>query len=108
MNAKEQTLSKVFSVLSNPIRLKIYLLILEGACEKDPNCATSIAEKLKLNQPTVSNHIKELMHANLVVVKKVGKHSYLYGVKKTSSLLYDFATQCHAELVSASQKTTRG
>ncbi len=93
MNAKEHTLSKVFSVLSNPIRLKIYLLILEGACEKDPNCATSISDKLKLNQPTVSNHIKELVNAKLVVIKKTGKHSYLYGVKKTTSLLSDFVSE---------------
>ena len=93
MNAKDKTLSKIFGVLSNPIRLKIYTLILEGACGNDPNCTTSISEKLKLNQPTVSNHMKELINAHLVVVKKQGKHSYLYGVSKTANLLFLFSSQ---------------
>ena len=100
MNTKENSLAKIFGVLSNPIRLKIYLLILDGACNPDPindksamNCAIRIARKLNLHQPTVSNHIKELSNANLVITRKTGKHSYLYGVKKTSSLFLEFAAQ---------------
>ena len=98
MNVRHKNLSKILGVLSNPIRLKIYMLILRGACESDPNCATSITEKLKLNQPTVSNHIKELVNAKLVVIKKSGKHSYLYGVKKSSFLLYDFGLKIKSEV----------
>lgn len=99
MNVRDKTLSKILGVLANPIRLKIYTLILEGACEpnsnskKATNCATRIAEKLHLNQPTVSNHIKELVNARLVIVRKSGKHSYLYGVKKTSALIFEFGSQ---------------
>ncbi len=99
MNVKDRALSKIFAVLSNPTRLKIYTLILQGACEPDPNskaatnCASRIAQELALNQPTVSNHIKELVNANLVVIRKSGKHSYLYGVKKSSFLLFDFGSQ---------------
>lgn len=98
MNVKDKALPKIFGVLANPIRLKIYTLILAGACEPNPhskkatNCATKIAKKLNLRQPTVSNHIKELVHANLVIVRKDGKHSYLFGVKKTSALLFAFST----------------
>lgn len=99
MNAQDKSLAKIFGVLANPIRLKIYTLILEGACNPDPindksanNCATRIAKKLKLNQPTVSNHIKELTNAHLIVTRKVGKHAYLYGVKKTSELVFEFGS----------------
>lgn len=107
MNTKDRVLSKVLGVLANPTRLKIYTLILKGACEPDPtskaatNCAKRIAEKLNLNQPTVSNHIKELVNANLVIVRKSGKHSYLFGVKKTSSLVFDFASQIKREVSSS-------
>ena len=108
MNVQDKSLAKIFSVLSNPIRLKIYELILEGACNVDPvndksatNCATRIAKKLKLNQPTVSNHIKELVNANLVITRKTGKHSYLYGVKKTSTLFLEFATQTKSMVYSS-------
>ena len=94
---KDKSLSKIFGVLSNPTRLKIYKLILIGACEPDihsdaaTNCAKKIASQLKLNQPTVSNHIKELVNANLIVERKSGKHVYLFGVKKTSSFLHEFS-----------------
>lgn len=104
MNTKDKTLSKVLGVLANPIRLKIYSLILDGACEPDTsskaatNCAKRIAEKLHLNQPTVSNHIKELVNADLVVIRKSGKHSYLFGVKKTSGLIFDFGSQIKREV----------
>lgn len=88
-------LTNIFSVLSNPIRLEIYQMILSEACECDyetsSNCVGAIAEKLKLNQPTVSNHIKELLRANLIITRKVGKHSYLFGVKESAKLLAEFS-----------------
>ena len=104
MNMKNETLSKIFGVLSNPTRLRIYTLILECACEPDTNsekatnCIKTISTKLKLNQPTVSNHIKELVNAGLVVVRKSGKHSYLYGVRKSSLLLFQFGSQVENEV----------
>lgn len=110
MNVPDKLLAKIFTVLSNPTRLRIYSLILEGACNPDPindksatNCATRISKKLKLNQPTVSNHIKELMNANLIVTEKSGKHSYLYGVKRTSALFLKFATQTKSMVYSSSK-----
>lgn len=104
MNVSDKSLSKIFGILSNPIRLKIYSLILKGACEPDlhsknaTNCATKIAKRLKLNQPTVSNHIKELVNVNLVIIRKSGKHSYLYGVKKTSRIIFEFGSQVKNEI----------
>ena len=106
---KDRALTKIFRVLSNPVRFKIYALILSGACELDihsevaTNCAKKIARKLKLNQPTVSNHIKELMNANLVIVRKSGRHSYLFGVRKTSSLLYRFSSEVKKEVYLSSK-----
>ncbi|HVZ11668.1 MAG TPA: metalloregulator ArsR/SmtB family transcription factor [Patescibacteria group bacterium] len=94
-----EMLPRVFKVLSNPTRLKIYQLILAGACEpkihdaKATNCAKKIARMLKLNQPTVSNHIKELVNASLVTEKKSGKNVYLFGTKKSSKALFEFANE---------------
>lgn len=104
MNVKDKALSKILGILANPIRLRVYSLILDGACEPErnnktaTNCAKMIADKLKLNQPTVSNHIKELVNANLVVIRKSGRHSYLYGVKKTSILLFEFVSEIKREV----------
>ena len=107
-------LARIFNTLSNPTRLEIYRMILIEACECDfdeevenqsnaefepsNNCVGAIAEKLKLNQPTVSNHIKELLHANLVISRKVGKHSYLFGVKKTAKALAEFSRLAEQEV----------
>lgn len=101
-------LTCIFNALSNPTRLEIYRMILAEACECDfdeevdnqsnpdfepsKNCVGAIAEKLGLNQPTVSNHIKELMHSNLIISRKVGKHSYLFGVKESAKILAEFST----------------
>ena len=66
--------------------------------EPSSNCVGAIAEKLGLNQPTVSNHIKELLHANLIVSRKVGKHSYLFGVKSTAEMLAKFSNFVEKEV----------
>lgn len=84
-------LAKVFTALGNPVRLEIYQRILAEACECDlenkrtisGNCVTELAKDLGLNQPTVSNHIKELIAADLVGIRKVGTRSYLFGTKQS-------------------------
>jgi DNA-binding transcriptional ArsR family regulator len=81
------SIDKAFRVLSNPIRLKIFENILEQACECDldcdekvsGNCVTQIAKDLNIAQPTVSNHVKELLKAELVVSVRKGKNIYLFG-----------------------------
>lgn len=101
-----EDLSKLFSALSNPVRLEIYQRILTEACECEldnkksisGNCVSELAKDLKLNQPTVSNHIKELLDANLVGIRKVGTRSYLFGTKQSVSDMDTFAKSIYAEV----------
>lgn len=101
-----EELSTIFNTLSNPIRLEIYERILSEACSCDldnkkgisGNCVSELAKDLDLNQPTVSNHIKELIAAGLVNVRKVGTRSYLFGTKKSVSKINEFATHARNEV----------
>ncbi len=101
-----QNLAEIFSVLSNPTRLEIYNHILQEACECDlgnkrglsGNCVSKISEALEINQPTVSNHIKELMRAGLIDIRKVGNVNYLFGKHGTLDKLMAFAEASKKEL----------
>ena len=91
-------LNKSFKALSNPVRLKIFVEILKEACECDldkkgqisGNCVSNISKKLKLSQPTVSNHVKELVNANLIITVRNGRNIYLFGAEKTAKDFADF------------------
>ena len=80
-------LHKCFRALSNPVRYEIFVQLLHEACECDMsqeesykgNCATEISKKLEISQPTVSNHIKELVNCGLVTTERRGKKIYLFG-----------------------------
>jgi ArsR family transcriptional regulator len=99
-------LSKSFRALSNPIRLKVFMTILEEACECDidakgkisGNCVTHIAELLNLPQPTVSNHVKELVNSGLINQKKKGKVIYLFGSKEVVDEMDGFSKFCVKEV----------
>ncbi len=101
-----EDLSKVFTALSNPTRLEIYNRILTEACTCNldskknisGNCVGELARDLKLNQPTVSNHIKELIAADLVGIRKVGTRSYLFGTKRSVSDMSAFASHAYKEV----------
>lgn len=99
-------LSKAFTALSNPVRLEIYQRILLEACECDldnkksisGNCVSELAKDLQLNQPTVSNHIKELIAADLVGIRKVGTRSYLFGTKQSVRAMDNFVSTISREV----------
>ncbi|PIS11853.1 MAG: transcriptional regulator [Bdellovibrio sp. CG10_big_fil_rev_8_21_14_0_10_47_8] len=72
--------SKIFKALSNPGRLEIYLKILKShkADFKTKDAASScpltqLYKNMKLGAPTLSHHLKELVHADLVITEKDGK-----------------------------------
>lgn len=79
-------LPRCFKALSNPVRLDIFLKILEKSCECDVdekegvggNCVTQIAVELELPQPTVSNHVKELVNCGLVESHRRGRKVFLF------------------------------
>jgi ArsR family transcriptional regulator len=74
----------MFKALSNPHRLQIYT-ILAGCCEAGTLCSTDevmtccvgeLDEQLDIASSTLSHHLKELSHADLVHMQRDGKHVY--------------------------------
>jgi ArsR family transcriptional regulator len=72
---------EIFSVFSSGTRLKILEILMEGRI-----CVSVIADRLKMSQPTVTQHLKVLRNAGLIDSKKVGYWMHYYvnkaGLKK--------------------------
>lgn len=56
-----------FKVLSQPIRLEIVKLLLQGE-----RCGCTLIHKLPITQPTLSYHLKALTEAGITVAKRDG------------------------------------
>ena len=61
-------LSQFYSAFSNPTRLKILLVLLDG-----DKCVGRIADALKVDQSVVSSHLKILRHLKIVRTKRNGR-----------------------------------
>jgi ArsR family transcriptional regulator len=74
----EKRLARVFRALSNPNRLKLYLMIAEKSEESfatEHECfITDIMESLPIGAPTISHHLKELEDAGLITTERRGKY----------------------------------
>ena len=70
-----QQLSKAFKALSNPNRLTLFLnLMKESELKVDEGCFLgTLIKNLSVGAPTVSHHIKELVHADLIKTERQGK-----------------------------------
>lgn len=105
-NLINYNLPKCFKALSNPTRFKVYIEILEEACDCNldedgyvwGNCVTGIATKLNLGQPTVSNHVKELINCGLIYTQKKGKNTYLFGDESIAQSFQNFAKFMEMEI----------
>ena len=71
MKNKYIEISKKLKVLSDPKRLEIIDML---SC--DELCACEILEKFDITQPTLSNDMKRLEDANLVISRREGKNIY--------------------------------
>lgn len=60
-----------FSALADPTRLQIFELIARG--EKSVN---EIVQRFPFKTPTISQHLRVLRNAHLVLVRAEGKHRY--------------------------------
>jgi ArsR family transcriptional regulator, arsenate/arsenite/antimonite-responsive transcriptional repressor len=58
---------RFFSALSSEPRISILLLLKEH-----PQCVNAIAERLRMSQPAVSQHLRVLKQAGLVKSRKMG------------------------------------
>ena len=76
-NINISDLAAAFKALSNPNRLQLYLDILKKNRTSFESCEvcflSDIAVSLKINPPTISHHLKELVGADLVITEKRGK-----------------------------------
>ena len=77
MKNKYIDLSKKLKVLSDPKRLEIIDML---SCNE--LCACEILEKFDITQPTLSNDMKRLEEANLVISRREGKNIYYIANKK--------------------------
>ena len=71
--------AKIFKALSDHNRLKVIDML---SCGK--KCACDILENFNFTQPTLSHHMKVLIHFNLVKCRKEGLWSY-YSLDTISS-----------------------
>jgi DNA-binding transcriptional ArsR family regulator len=80
------TLIAAFRALSNPSRLKILVWLrqpakhfppqIDGDLIKDGVCGLSIARKLRVSQPTASEHLKILLQAGLIRGKRIKQWTF--------------------------------
>jgi DNA-binding transcriptional ArsR family regulator len=80
------TLSVAFRALSNPSRLQILAWLrqpkkhfppqIDGDLIKDGVCSLLIAKKLRVSQPTASEHLKILLQAGLIRGKRIKQWTF--------------------------------
>ena len=80
MNYEEKVL--VFKALSDINRLKIIEML---SCSCNEMCACHILQNFNITQPTLSHHMKTLIDADVVVLRKQGSWNY-YSINKEKIL----------------------
>ena len=80
------TLTAAFRALSNPSRLQILAWLrqpkkhfppqIDGDLIHDGVCGLSIAKKLRVSQPTASEHLKILLQAGLIRGKRIKQWTF--------------------------------
>ena len=71
--AAEQ-LAHVFKALGDPTRVKLLSLI--AAAGDDGACVCDLIAPVRLSQPTVSHHMRQLVDAGLITREQRGKWAY--------------------------------
>ena len=66
-----QTVSDIFKQLGDGSRIKIFWLLCH--CEE---CVINISSMMDMSSPAVSNHLKQLKAAGLIVSRREGKEVY--------------------------------
>jgi len=71
-------LSRISDALAHPVRIKIFKYILKNNATRNPICNKNVVEDFDYSQATFSQHIKKLILADLVQIKRVDKFSMYY------------------------------
>ncbi len=77
--------SVIFKALGDDTRLKIVRLL-----SKDEYCVGGLAKHFKMTDSAISQHLKVLKEANLVVGKKVGYYTHYMVNKEGLKLISSF------------------
>lgn len=70
--------AQVSDALAHPVRIKIYQFIMQCNKDRTPVCNKDVVAAFDYSQATISQHIKKLVEADLVQLKKVEKCSMYY------------------------------
>lgn len=70
--------SQVSDALAHPARIKIYQFIMECNKDRQPVCNKDVVAAFNYSQATISQHIKKLIQADLIQMKKDDKCSMYY------------------------------
>ena len=75
--AEEAELVQVFKLLADETRLKVLMALLRGG----ESHVSGLCRRLDQSQPAVSHHLALLRQADLIQVRREGKHNF-YSVRK--------------------------
>ncbi len=70
--------AQVSDALAHPARIKIYHFIMKCNKEMVPVCNKNVVAAFNYSQATISQHIKKLVEADLIQVKKDDRYSFYY------------------------------
>ena len=70
--------AEVSDALAHPARIKIYQYILECNKNLQTVCNKDVVAAFDYSQATISQHVKKLVNAGLVEVRKEDRFSYYY------------------------------
>ncbi|MDE1943683.1 MAG: helix-turn-helix transcriptional regulator [Betaproteobacteria bacterium] len=89
----EQDIVSALAALAQPLRLKAFrLLVVAGQEGLTPG---QMAETLELPAPTLSFHLKELTHAQLVTQEREGRHLiYRANYERMNGVLAYLTSNC--------------
>lgn len=71
-------ISKVSDALAHPVRIKILTFIFSNNKTNIPVCNKDVVAHFNYSQATISQHIKKLIDANLLQIKKNDRFSFYY------------------------------
>jgi len=71
-------LSRISDALAHPVRIRVFKYILSMNKSRTPVCNKDVVAYFDYSQATISQHIKKLVEAELVLIKKVDKFSMYY------------------------------
>jgi ArsR family transcriptional regulator, arsenate/arsenite/antimonite-responsive transcriptional repressor len=74
-------LARVFKALGDPTRVRLLSMI--AATDGGEACVCDLTAPVRLSQPTVSHHMKQLVEAGLVTRDQRGKWAYYRVVPET-------------------------